>query len=92
MEILAKVEFTSIDISTILADNSDNLDGVCDLLKAKINADITTDDAIWVKALAETIASRSARLVVATYCGIMWHLYPNGGIPKQFVACRWFCI
>ena len=73
-------------ISTILADNSDNLDGVCDLLKAKINADITTDDAIWVKALAETIASRSARLVVATYCGIMWHLYPNGGIPKQFVA------
>ena len=70
----------------ILADNSDSLDGVCDLLKAKINADITTDDAIWVKALAETIASRSARLVVATYCGIMWHLYPNGGIPKQFVA------
>ena len=83
---IGKVEFTSIDISTILADNSDNLDGVCDLLKAKINADITTDDAIWVKALAETIASRSARLVVATYCGIMWHLYPNGGIPKQFVA------
>ena len=24
--------------------------------------------------------------IVATYCGIMWHLYPNGGIPKQFVA------
>lgn len=83
---IGKVEFTSIDISTILADNSDSLDEVCDLLKAKINADITTDDAIWVKALAETIASRSARLVVATYCGIMWHLYPNGGIPKQFVA------
>lgn len=84
---IGKVEFTSIDISTILADNSDTLIAVCDLLKAKIkNVDITLDDAIWVKALAETIASRSARLVVATYCGIMWHLYPNGGIPKQFVA------
>ena len=34
----------------------------------------------------ETSASRSARVVVATYCGIMWHLYPNGGIPQQFVA------
>lgn len=80
------VAFTSIDISTILADNSENLTAVCELLKSKITADITTDDAVWVKALAETIANRSAKLVTATYCGIMWHLYSNGKIPKQYVA------
>lgn len=83
---VGKIDFTSIDISTILADNSDNLDKVCKLLNDKIDAEITVDDAIWVKALAETIASRSARIVVATYCGIMWHLYPNDDIPQQYVA------
>ena len=83
---IGKIGFTSIDISTILADNSDNLDKVCKLLNDKIDAEITVDDAIWVKALAETIASRSARIVVATYCGIMWHLYPNDDIPQQYVA------
>ena len=80
-----KIEFTSIDISSILSDNSDNLNKVCQLLSDKTGLTIETEDAIWVKALAETIASRSARVVVATYCGIMWHLYPNGGIPQQFV-------
>ena len=83
---IGKVSFTSIDISRILADNSDTLNDVCALLKEKTNLDIETEDAVWVKALAETIASRSARIVVATYCGIMWHLYPNGGIPKQYIA------
>lgn len=81
-----KLEFTSIDISRILSDNSDNLADVCKLLTDKTKLTIETEDAIWVKALAETIASRSARVVVATYCGIMWHLYPNGEIPQQFVA------
>lgn len=80
------VDFTSIDISTILADNTDELAAVCKLLAEKTKAEITTDDAVWVKALAETIAARSARIVTATYCGIMWHLYPNGGIPKQYIA------
>lgn len=83
---VGKVAFTSIDISSILADNSDALKDVCALLKEKTGLDIKTEDAVWVKALAETIASRSARVVVATYCGIMWHLYPQGGIPKQYIA------
>lgn len=83
---VGKIAFTSIDISTILADNSDNLSKVVALLTEKTNEEITTDDAIWVKALAETIAARSARIVVATYCGILWHLYKNGGVPKQFIA------
>ncbi len=83
---IGKIAFSSIDISAILEDNSDTLTSVCNLLKQKINQEITTDDAVWVKALAETIAARSARIVVATYCGIIWHLYKDGGIPKQFIA------
>ena len=78
--------FTSIDISTILDDNSDALTQVVKLLRDKTGLDITSDDAVWVKALAETIAARSARVVTATYCGIMWHLYPHGDMPKQHVA------
>ncbi len=81
-----KVPFTSIDISTILTDNSDALNQVCQLLKDKTGLDITTEDAVWVKALAETIAARSARVVTATYCGIMWHMYPHSEMPKQKVA------
>ncbi len=81
-----KLPFTSIDISTILADNSDNLADVCKLLQEKTGLAVETEDAVWVKALAETIACRSARVVVATYCGIMWHLYPQGDIPKQYIA------
>lgn len=81
-----KVPFTSIDISAILSDNSDALSEVCRLLRAKTGLAIETDDAVWVKALAETIAARSARAVTATYCGILWHIYPHGGMPEQNIA------
>lgn len=82
---IGKINFSSIDISTILADNSDNLTKVCELLVEKTQQEIAVDDAIWVKALAETIAARSARVVTATYCGIIWHLYKDT-VPKQFIA------
>ncbi len=83
---IPKVDFTSIDISGMLEDNSDKLTKVCQLVNEKTGLTIDADDAAWVKALAETIAARSAQAVVATYCGIIWHLYPDDNIPKQNIA------
>lgn len=67
-------DFTSIDLSAILADQSDALKGVGPLMEAKTGLRFDTEDLEWIKAVAESIVIRSARLVAATYVGIIWHL------------------
>ena len=78
--------FTSVDISAILEDNSDDLAAVEKLLSTKVEGEFTLDDTSWVKALAETIAQRSARLVTASYVGILWHLYAHKELEIENIA------
>lgn len=66
--------FTSIDLSVILADRSAQLNEVKDLLEKKLATDFTVEDCEWIKAVAEAVVFRSARLASATYIGIIWHL------------------
>ena len=78
-------DFTSIDLSAILSDKTTSLNEVKKIMEVKLERTILQEECEWIKALAEAIVIRSARLVAATFAGIIWHL--NGDtISKQHIA------
>lgn len=87
-EILEKnlENFTAVDISTMIADNSDDLKDVAKIMESKANVTLSTDELAYIKALAEVISLRSAKVVAATYVGILWHLFKDGEIKEQKIA------
>lgn len=66
--------FTSIDLSAILSDNSGDLRGVFALMREKTGVSFLAEELEWIKALAESVVIRSARLAAASFTGIIWHL------------------
>lgn len=78
-------QFTSIDLSNIINDNSAELTAIQELLKNTLNLTLAIEDLNAVQNLAAAIVSRSARIVAATYCGILWHIFPNA-IPKHNIV------
>lgn len=77
-EVLAVQEkenpFDGADLSIILSDKSQNLGAVSKLMKEKIFLDLDEEICVWIKAIAETIVIRSARLIAASYVAIIWHI------------------
>lgn len=80
-----RYEFSSIDISTILADESLGYAATQLLLSKKTQKNLSEEQCSLVKDLAVAIISRSARLVAATYAGIIWHL-DDADVRKQNIA------
>ena len=78
-------EFSSIDISRILADESDDYPVIKTLLGQKTGMEFAADECAAIKDLATAIAARSARIVAATYAGIIWHL-DGTSVKKQHIA------
>ena len=81
-----KYGFTSVDMSMIMLDESDNLQRASDIIMAKIGKELDLDDVKKVKKLAETIVIRSARLVASSFVAIAWQRAGSGKIEKQHVA------
>jgi hexokinase len=81
-----KFVFTSIDMSGILVDQSETLAVVEKIVKDKTGEVLSLKECTWVKQLAAAVVIRSARLVAATYAGIIWHLSGNGKVCKQHIA------
>ncbi|SEI89168.1 hexokinase [Propionispira arboris] len=78
-------DFTSIDLSAILSDETTALDDVKKIMEVKLERTILQEECEWVRALAEAIVVRSARLVAATFAGIIWHL-DGDTVRKQHIA------
>jgi len=81
-----KIAFTSIDMSSLLADESATLAVVEKTIRDKTGEVLSLEECKWVKELAAAVVIRSARLVAATYAGIIWHLSEKGRICKQHIA------
>ena len=81
-----KYGFTSVDMSMIMLDESDNLQRASDIIMAKVGHELDLDDVKKVKKLAETIVIRSARLVAASFVALVWQRAGSGKIQKQHVA------
>ncbi|MBQ5418894.1 MAG: hexokinase [Selenomonas sp.] len=74
--------FTSIDMSAIISE----ADKVAEIVKAKTGHDLTADDCAKVQELAGALVIRSARLVTATFVGIIWQLAGSDKVQKQHIA------
>lgn len=81
-----KYGFTSIDMSNIILDDSKDLGKIKEIVQAKTEKVLDTADADKVKELASAIVIRSARLVTATYVGIIWQTAGNDKIKPQHIA------
>jgi hexokinase len=74
--------FTSIDMSNII----NEADKVVEIVKAKTGHDIAAEDVEKVQKLASTLVIRSARLVTASFVGIIWQQAGSGKAQKQHIA------
>ena len=74
--------FTSIDMSNII----NEADKVAEIVKAKTGHDIAAEDVEKVQKLASTLVIRSARLVTASFVGIIWQQAGSGKAQKQHIA------
>ncbi len=74
--------FTSIDMSAIISDESK----VAEIIKAKTGHELSAEDCAMVQELAGALVVRSARLVTATFVGIIWQLAGSDKVQKQHIA------
>ena len=81
-----KYGFTSIDMSNIILDETAGLSEVGRIVSAKTGHDLEEVDRQRLQELASALVVRSARLVTATYVGIIWQLAGDEAIKKQHIA------
>lgn len=81
-----KYGFTSIDMSNIILDETAGLSEVGRIVSAKTGHDLEEVDRQRLQELAAALVVRSARLVTATYVGIIWQLAGDEAIKKQHIA------
>lgn len=78
--------FTSIDLSSILMDDTIDGDRIAAIIKDKTGKDIDNEECAKIKQLATAMVIRSARLVTATYVGMIWHRAGENKISRQHIA------
>ena len=82
-----KYGFTSIDMSNIIVDDSDDKKEVKAIVAEKTGCNLDTADAELVQKFAAAMVVRPARLVTASYVGIIWQLAgEEGKALKQHIA------
>ena len=78
--------FTAIDLSGILADEGKERSEVQKIVAERTGVSLTAADAEMARDLAVAISKRSARLVTATFVGIIWQLTGSGKVQQQHIA------
>ena len=81
-----KYSLTSVDMSMMILDESENLQRATDILMAKVGRELELEDVKKVRELSKTIIIRSARLVAASFVAIVWQRAGSGKIIRQHVA------
>ena len=78
--------FTSIDMSNIIVDDSKDRQQVQKIVSGRTGRTLDLADCQQVQKLASTLVIRSARLVTASYVGIIWQLNGTDKALKQHIA------
>jgi hexokinase len=78
--------FTSIDMSAIMEDEDPEAPVIRKLVKEKTGREIDAKDAGLVQDLVLHIVNRSARLVAASFVGILWQLQGDSPLEPQTIA------
>ncbi len=77
---------TSVDMSMIISDVSADLEKVAEIMSNKVGHNLELGDLKKIQELASAIVIRSARLVTASYVGIIWQRASGGTIQPQHIA------
>ena len=78
--------FTSIDMSAILEDRTADLAAAGKVVETRTGHALGADDLALVQELARVVLVRSARLVTASFVGILWQLAGAGELQRQHIA------
>lgn len=78
--------FTSIDLSAIVEDDFLDRHIVAEILQRETGESFSKSECDLLQQLAAAIIVRSARLVAASYVGIIWHLTDEGSVQEQTIA------
>lgn len=78
--------FTSIDMSNIIADEGADCSKAAEIVAARTGKTLDAADCRLVQQLAAALVVRSARLVTASFVGIIWQLAGKGKPQKQHIA------
>ncbi|BEU88266.1 hexokinase [Selenomonas sp. TAMA-11512] len=78
--------FTSIDLSAIVEDAYLDRHLAAEILERETGERFSQPECVLLQQLAAAIIVRSARLVAASYVGILLHLTGNGEITEQTIA------
>ena len=81
-----KYGLTSVDMSMMILDESENLQRATDILMAKVGRELDLEDVKKVRELVKAIIIRSARLVASSFVAIVWQRAGKGKIQRQHVA------
>ena len=81
-----KYGLTSVDMSMMILDESENLQRASDIIMAKVGRELDRADVAKIRELASAIVIRSARLVAASFVALVWQRAGSGKIQKQHVA------
>lgn len=79
-------KFTSVDMSNIIMDAGEHLEKAAEIIENVTGKTLETSDLLLAKELAATIVTRSARLVTASFVGIIWQLTGDGETKLQHIA------
>jgi len=82
----SKYGFTSVDLSRMLEDVSEDATSAATLVEVLTGQRITAEDALRVRGLARAIVVRSARLIAVTFVGTLWQVTGSGEIRAQHIA------
>ncbi len=82
----AKYDFTAVDMSGIIMDGSENLDNAGQIINRITGKVFSQRELMLIKELAAAIVIRSARLVTATFVGIIWQTAGKGEVRMQHIA------
>ena len=78
--------FTSIDLSRMLEDVSEDATSAATLVEVLTGQRLTAEDALRVRGLARAIVVRSVRLIAATFVGTLWQTTGGGEMRSQHIA------
>ncbi|MCR5834626.1 MAG: hexokinase [Selenomonadaceae bacterium] len=77
---------TSVDMSMIILDESDNFEKASAILEEKVGRKFEHDDIAKIREIAAAIVVRSARLVAASFVAIIWQRAGHDEIERQHIA------
>ena len=81
-----RYELTSVDMSAIISDESENLGRATAIILAKVGHELERDDVAKIRELDSAIVIRSARLVAASFVALIWQRAGHGKIQHQHIA------